>query len=150
MNSQVLLSVVSAIAAGAAVGVYSRQERIGRYSAIQTAFASLTAAFLTYPQLRPVFYEDEAIPSDSPDLADSMTRLRANIVAEAFLDALLLTLAGRNSRKKYKHYREGVFTNSAFLTAWVRTHRQWYDGRLVSLADQAAAAALNGSAGRGR
>ena len=133
----IALGVATFVAALLAVVMYARQARIARTAAMDAAYVPVSQAFLTHPELRPIFYEDDEGDSRLPDLGDPATRLRASVVAEQMCDALEQSLGRDRAGRLVRAFIGDAFDNSAYLTTWLLRHEKWYDKRLVAHAKTA-------------
>jgi hypothetical protein len=106
---------------------------------MRNAFAEVGRAWLTYPHLRRLFYEDERGSSDITQLtSDDLERTRA--IAENMLDAFETAVALDDdallSVHTYGRYFESMI-KGRFLRSFLEEHAHWYSPKLLEAATQA-------------
>ena len=106
---------------------------------MRNAFEEVGRAWLTYPQLRKLFYEDERGSFDVTKLtSDDLERARA--IAENMLDAFETAIALDDdallSLHTYGRYFETMIRGS-FLRNFLEEHADWYSPKLLEAASRA-------------
>jgi hypothetical protein len=114
--------------------------RLSTEAYIDGLYATVTQAYMDYPELRALFREDEST-STQPVEIDEATRLRANALAEAISDTMDRTLelpnAGLNSiTDSLSPWIVDSLRHSSFLREWIHSHKPWFDGPLIDLLHQ--------------
>lgn len=111
-------------------------------AAINSMYFQASQAMLEYPQLRPIFYEDECDDLESHNRALSdQDRVRATVVAEMLLDAMDSTLRVssygpdlREAMAPWAEYVDDAFRTSRFLCEQVQRRANWYHSYLIDRA----------------
>jgi len=95
------------------------------YQHMTEGMRDLSEIFVQYPKLRPVFYENEALP------VDEVERKRALALAEIFVDFMGFTLnrgvfLTKESRSGYIKYFRHLAINSPAIQLYWMQRRDWY------------------------
>lgn len=160
--SSIALSLIAVVMASVVAFVYHRQLRemrrqnerlagalrVATTDTLEEGFARVTRAFLDYPQLRGIFYEDERLGEVASPVTDD-DALRANALAESILS--LFSSAFRLSSEGdvdelpwFAEYVEGFILNSTYFRQYALLRQRWVDPRIVEIAERAGAARAQG------
>lgn len=135
MPAELTFGLATLLLGGFALYVSRSQAKSERDAAVHSAFVAISEAFINFPSIRPIFYEDEDAADDGlPGLEDAETRLRANSVAELLMDTLEMARERRHTRTTYDEYTALVFERSRFMTEWAISHESLYPKELVAFA----------------
>jgi hypothetical protein len=156
--SSIVLSIMAIIVASSAALIYHGQVRemmrqnaslagalrIATTDTLEAGFARITDAFLAYPDLRAIFYEDEATGATTASNTGDMF-LRANAIAESTLSLFssAYRLSGEGDVAElpwFVEYVKGSFLNSSHLRRYALQRRTWSDPRVIIIAEQAESA----------
>jgi hypothetical protein len=109
-------------------------------SALDTLLMFVSEAYLSYPELRPIFNEDEACGEVRVD--DSFVRHRASALAETLADVMERALKFQTSgvsewpATALEPWIRDSFRRSTFYREWLDQHRNWYSPSLLVIRDE--------------
>jgi hypothetical protein len=125
-----IVAIVALIAAAYTV-IYSRSQL--RYSAIALPaqlILQVDQVFLTYPLLRPYFYDSISAPAAE---VDAETHHRVYAVAQFYIDVLEYCWAGaghytKRAQVSYQEWVHDIFAGSPTVRELYLANQDWYPG----------------------
>ncbi len=127
-------------------GIFNRQLMESVAQSVTSYSLEVSRLFLQHPDLRPYFFDGQAIEESHPDY------LRAEAVAEVMLDIFwtMMSEAERIQDSSFKNaegrvqwaiYMGDCFANSPLLTSFLRKRQEWYGPAMLNRMEEGLARA---------
>ena len=119
--------VISIFSAYTTLKVNRRGIELDTYHRATELFLKLNETFITYPELRPYFYDGRTLDA----VADQKLREQVKMTAELILDVFDWVShdcegASKTDRESWFDFMRSMFDNSPILLEYHTAHREWH------------------------